>query len=105
MKELERLFPTEIKADQSLAKIRKYKVVKTPLSVYETVAGRDKYRCGQGSVYSGVAYVWKWWYGGSGGTAMVHTWTTGWFGMDVHGQVQGLLGCCGQSVHNDCFVL
>ena len=33
MTELERLFPTEISADQSKAKIRKYKVIKTPLSV------------------------------------------------------------------------
>ncbi len=47
MKELERLFPTEIKADQSLAKIRKYKVVKTPRSVYESRAGRETYRCGR----------------------------------------------------------
>ena len=33
MTELERLFPTEVAADQSKAKIRKYKVIKTPLSV------------------------------------------------------------------------
>ncbi len=33
MTELERLFPTEISADQSKARIRKYKVIKTPLSV------------------------------------------------------------------------
>ena len=33
MTELERLFPTEIAADQSKARIRKYKVIKTPLSV------------------------------------------------------------------------
>jgi 15-cis-phytoene desaturase len=33
MKELERLFPDEVAADQSKARIRKYKVVKTPLSV------------------------------------------------------------------------
>ncbi len=46
MKELERLFPTEIKADQSLAKIRKYKVIKTPLSVYKATAGREDYRYG-----------------------------------------------------------
>ncbi len=44
MKELERLFPTEIKSDQSLAKIRKYKVIKTPLSVYESTAGREAFR-------------------------------------------------------------
>lgn len=44
MKELERLFPTEIAADQSLAKIRKYKVVKTPLSVYKATTGREAFR-------------------------------------------------------------
>lgn len=44
MVELERLFPTEVKADQSLAKIRKFKVVKTPLSVYKSMAGKEAYR-------------------------------------------------------------
>ena len=44
MKELERLFPTEIAADQSKAKIRKYKIVKTPLSVYKTVPGCEECR-------------------------------------------------------------
>lgn len=44
MKELERLFPQEIAADQSKAKIRKYKVVKTPLSVYKTVPGCEPCR-------------------------------------------------------------
>ena len=44
MKELERLFPDEIAADQSLAKIRKYKVVKTPRSVYKATTGREAYR-------------------------------------------------------------
>ena len=44
MKELERLFPGEIAADQSKAKIRKYKVVKTPLSVYKTVPGCEAAR-------------------------------------------------------------
>eukprot|EP00798_Chlamydomonas_sp_ICE-L_P012847 gene12847-16094_t len=44
MGELERLFPNEVKADQSLAKIRKYHVVKTPLSVYKATAGREAYR-------------------------------------------------------------
>lgn len=44
MVELERLFPTEIKADQSLAKIEKYIVVKTPLSVYKATKGREDYR-------------------------------------------------------------
>ncbi|KAK9814429.1 hypothetical protein WJX72_005795 [[Myrmecia] bisecta] len=42
--ELERLFPDEIKADQSLAKIRKYAIVKTPLSVYKTVPGCEPCR-------------------------------------------------------------
>ncbi|XP_010246062.1 PREDICTED: 15-cis-phytoene desaturase, chloroplastic/chromoplastic isoform X2 [Nelumbo nucifera] len=37
MKELEKLFPDEISADQSKAKILKYHVVKTPRSVYKTV--------------------------------------------------------------------
>ncbi len=44
MTELERLFPLEIAADQSKAKIRKYKVIKTPLSVYQANAGCEKYR-------------------------------------------------------------
>jgi 15-cis-phytoene desaturase len=44
MTELERLFPTEIASDQSKAKILKYKVVKTPLSVYKATAGREDYR-------------------------------------------------------------
>ncbi|GFR44854.1 hypothetical protein Agub_g6197 [Astrephomene gubernaculifera] len=44
MKELERLFPNEIRADGSLAKIRKFHVVKTPLSVYESRAGREAFR-------------------------------------------------------------
>lgn len=44
MTELERLFPTEIRADQSMAKIRKSKVIKTPLSVYRSTAGREQYR-------------------------------------------------------------
>ncbi|KAJ3702551.1 hypothetical protein LUZ61_006256 [Rhynchospora tenuis] len=37
MQELAKLFPDEIAADQSKAKILKYKVVKTPRSVYKTV--------------------------------------------------------------------
>jgi 15-cis-phytoene desaturase len=44
MLELEKLFPNEVKADQSLAKIVKYKVVKTPKSVYEATAGREDFR-------------------------------------------------------------
>jgi 15-cis-phytoene desaturase len=41
---VERLFPGEVKADQSLAKIRKFKVIKTPLSVYKATAGREDFR-------------------------------------------------------------
>ncbi|XP_078165061.1 phytoene desaturase 3 [Carex rostrata] len=37
MHELAKLFPDEIAADQSKAKILKYKVIKTPRSVYKTV--------------------------------------------------------------------
>ncbi|KAL5542810.1 hypothetical protein UlMin_010520 [Ulmus minor] len=37
MKELAKLFPDEISADQSKAKILKYHVVKTPRSVYKTI--------------------------------------------------------------------
>lgn len=44
MKELENLFPQEIKADGSLAKVLKSKVIKTPRSVYEATAGREDYR-------------------------------------------------------------
>ncbi|KAF8069500.1 hypothetical protein HT031_001616 [Scenedesmus sp. PABB004] len=44
MVELERLFPTEIAADGSKARIRKSKVVKTPLSVYKATAGREDFR-------------------------------------------------------------
>lgn len=57
MTELERLFPLEIKADQSLAKIRKYKVVKTPLSVYKSVAGCEAYRPLQRTPYSPNFYL------------------------------------------------
>lgn len=47
MKELERLFPDEIAADGSKAKILKYKVVKTPLSVYKTIPGCEAVRPNQ----------------------------------------------------------
>lgn len=45
--ELERLFPTEISADGSKAKIRKWKVIKTPRSVYKSCAGREDFRPSQ----------------------------------------------------------
>ncbi|XP_019198822.1 PREDICTED: phytoene dehydrogenase, chloroplastic/chromoplastic [Ipomoea nil] len=44
MKELAKLFPDEISADQSKAKIVKYHVVKTPRSVYKTVPGCEPCR-------------------------------------------------------------
>ena len=47
MKELETLFPEEIRADGSLAKVVKYSMVKTPLSVYETLPGCEAMRPGQ----------------------------------------------------------
>uniref|UniRef100_A0A7S2D0Z8 Amine oxidase n=2 Tax=Octactis speculum TaxID=3111310 RepID=A0A7S2D0Z8_9STRA len=47
MEELARLFPTEIAADGSKAKLRKYAVVKTPRSVYAAIPGRNKYRPSQ----------------------------------------------------------
>ena len=45
--ELERLFPDEIAADGSKAKVRKSAVVKPPASVYEAVKGTDRYRPSQ----------------------------------------------------------
>eukprot|EP01026_Neomeris_dumetosa_P084376 TRINITY_DN9894_c0_g1_i3.p1 TRINITY_DN9894_c0_g1~~TRINITY_DN9894_c0_g1_i3.p1 ORF type:complete len:568 (-),score=88.24 TRINITY_DN9894_c0_g1_i3:246-1949(-) len=47
MKELERLFPDEIAADESKAKILKYKVIKTARSVYKATAGREAFRPSQ----------------------------------------------------------
>ncbi len=49
MEELERLFPTEIAADGSKAKLLKSYVVKVPRSVYAAVPGRNKYRPSQKS--------------------------------------------------------
>lgn len=47
MKDLERLFPTEIMADGSKAKLLKSAVVKVPRSVYAAIPGRNKYRPSQ----------------------------------------------------------
>jgi len=47
MGELARLFPTEVAADGSMAKLVKYAVVKVPRSVYAAVPGRNKYRPSQ----------------------------------------------------------
>lgn len=44
MEELERLFPEEIRADQSLAKVEKFTCVKTATSVYETLPGCEAMR-------------------------------------------------------------
>lgn len=53
MKELAKLFPDEISADQSKAKILKYHVVKTPRSVYKTIAGSELCRPVQRSPIEG----------------------------------------------------
>lgn len=47
MVELERLFPLEIAADGSKAKLLKSAVVKTPRSVYAAIPGRNKFRPSQ----------------------------------------------------------
>ncbi|KAL3143698.1 securin [Trebouxia sp. C0009 RCD-2024] len=52
MKELANLFPTEIAADGSKAKITKSKVVRTPQSVYKAVAGCEAIRPTQRSPMS-----------------------------------------------------
>jgi len=44
MTELERLFPLEIAADGSKAKLLKFAVVRTPRSVYAAIPGRNKFR-------------------------------------------------------------
>eukprot|EP01041_Mallomonas_annulata_P019599 gene19599-39014_t len=47
MLELERLFPTEVAADGSKAKLLKFAVVRTPRSVYAAIPGRNKFRPSQ----------------------------------------------------------
>ncbi len=49
LKELERLFPEEIRADGSLAKVEKFTCVKTATSVYETLPGCEAMRPDQSS--------------------------------------------------------
>ena len=44
MEELARLFPEEIDVDQTLAKVDKFSLVKTPTSVYETLPGCEVMR-------------------------------------------------------------
>ena len=52
LQELERLFPEEIKADGSLAKVTKFTCVRTPTSVYETLPGCEASRPTQRSPIS-----------------------------------------------------
>ena len=47
LQELARLFPKEIAADNSKAKMVKYAVVRTPRSVYAAIPGMNKYRPSQ----------------------------------------------------------
>ena len=52
LKELERLFPEEIRADGSMAKVVKFTCVRTPTSVYETLPGCEASRPTQNSPIS-----------------------------------------------------
>jgi len=52
LEELERLFPEEIKADGSMAKVTKFTCVRTPTSVYETLPGCEASRPTQTSPIS-----------------------------------------------------
>jgi 15-cis-phytoene desaturase len=52
LEELERLFPDEIRADGSLAKVTKFTCVRTPTSVYETLPGCEEARPTQKSPIS-----------------------------------------------------
>jgi 15-cis-phytoene desaturase len=52
LQELERLFPEEIRADGSMAKVMKFTCVRTPTSVYETLPGCEAHRPTQTSPIS-----------------------------------------------------
>jgi len=58
--ELERLFPLEIKADGSMAKLLKFAVVKTPRSVYAAIPGRNKFRPSQQTPISNFVLAGDW---------------------------------------------
>jgi len=58
--ELERLFPTEIAADGSKAKLLKSAVVKVPRSVYAAIPGRNKYRPSQETPISNFVLAGDW---------------------------------------------
>merc|ERR1711871_1487678 len=60
MIELERLFPTEIAADGSKAKLRKYAVVRVPRSVYAAIPGRNKYRPSQETPIENLVLAGDW---------------------------------------------
>jgi hypothetical protein len=73
VQELERLFPDEVAADGSKAKIRKYKVVKTPLSVYKTVPDCEPCRCAvRHPLHNALPRVVL--SGGAGGAATMPVW-------------------------------
>jgi len=60
MKDLERLFPTEIAADGSKAQLLKSAVVKVPRSVYAAIPGRNKYRPSQETPISNFVLAGDW---------------------------------------------
>jgi len=60
MKELERLFPTEVAADGSKAVLEKSAVVKVPRSVYAAIPGRNKYRPSQETPISNFVLAGDW---------------------------------------------
>jgi len=62
MKELERLFPTELGANlpNGGARLRKSAVVRTPRSVYAAVPGRNKYRPSQDTPISNFTLAGDW---------------------------------------------
>ena len=60
MGELARLFPTEVAADGSKAKLLKSAVVKTPRSVYAAIPGRNKYRPSQETPISNFVLAGDW---------------------------------------------
>jgi len=60
MLELERLFPTEVAADGSMAKLVKSAVVKVPRSVYAAIPGRNKYRPSQETPISNFVLAGDW---------------------------------------------
>lgn len=60
MKELERLFPTEIGDLPDGARLRKSAVVKVPRSVYAAVPGRNKFRPSQATPVKNFTLAGDW---------------------------------------------